>query len=138
MTVVEGNDPVDRHVGSRIRVRRKLLKFSQKDLAARLGLSYQQVQKYENGSNRVSASVLHRMAHCLGVSILYFFENAPEPHPSQLSMPDDPLDKPLAVEMMLQFNKIDDAHLRAALVDLVRKMATDDDTEADEPPRAFS
>ncbi|MDJ0894485.1 MAG: helix-turn-helix transcriptional regulator [Alphaproteobacteria bacterium] len=137
MTSGEGNDPVDRHVGSRIRIRRKLLKFSQKDLAARLGLSYQQVQKYENGSNRVSASVLHRMAHCLGVSILYFFEGAPVPNPSALQAPADPMDKPLAVEMMLQFSRIDDAHLRAALVDLVRKMAADDG-EADEPTHTFS
>ncbi len=137
MTTAEGNDPVDRHVGSRIRIRRKLLKFSQKDLAARLGLSYQQVQKYENGSNRVSASVLHRMAHCLGVSILYFFEGAPTPNPSLLSAPDDPMDKPLAVEMMLQFNRIDDAHLRSALVDLVRKMAADDG-EAEDTSHTFS
>ncbi len=137
MTTAEGNDPVDRHVGSRIRIRRKLLKFSQKDLAARLGLSYQQVQKYENGSNRVSASVLHRMAHCLGVSILYFFEGAPAPNPSLLGTPDDPMDKPLAVEMMLQFDRIDDAHLRSALVDLVRKMAADDG-EADEASPTFS
>ncbi len=137
MTSGEGTDPVDRHVGSRIRIRRKLLKFSQKDLAARLGLSYQQVQKYENGSNRVSASVLHRMAHCLGVSILYFFEGAPVLNPSAALKPDDPMDKPLAVEMMLHFNRIDDAHLRAALVELVRKMAADD-PEAVDPERPFN
>ena len=66
-------DPVDVHVGSRIRMRRLLLGMNQETLAGALGLTFQQVQKYEGGANRVSASRLSAMAEILGVPISYFF-----------------------------------------------------------------
>ena len=69
--------PVDLHVGSAIRVRRKAMKISQTDLADGLGVSFQQVQKYERGTNRVSASRLYDIGACLGVSVDYFFEGLP-------------------------------------------------------------
>jgi len=69
--------PVDLHVGSAIRVRRKAMRISQSDLADGLGVSFQQVQKYERGTNRVSASRLYDIGACLGVSVDYFFEGLP-------------------------------------------------------------
>jgi len=69
--------PVDLHVGSAIRVRRKSMQISQSDLADGLGVSFQQVQKYERGTNRVSASRLYDIGACLGVSVDYFFEGLP-------------------------------------------------------------
>ncbi len=66
--------PVDAHVGARIRLRRKLLGLSQQQLADRLGLTFQQVQKYERGVNRVSASKLYETAQALEVPVTHFFE----------------------------------------------------------------
>ena len=66
--------PVDTHVGTRIRLRRKVLKISQQQLGAALGLTFQQVQKYERGFNRTSASKLFDIAAYLGVPVSYFFE----------------------------------------------------------------
>ena len=69
--------PTDVHVGARVRARRKALGISQTQLAATLGLTFQQVQKYERGSNRISASKLKECADALDVSIVYFFEGLP-------------------------------------------------------------
>jgi len=70
-------DPVDRHVGARIRMRRLMLTFSQTKLADTLGLTFQQVQKYEKGVNRVSASRLQHIASFLQVPVSFFFEGTP-------------------------------------------------------------
>ena len=66
-------NPIDEHVGRRIRMRRKLLNMSQETLAAALGLTFQQVQKYERGANRVSASKLYETARALKIEVGYFF-----------------------------------------------------------------
>ncbi len=68
------SNPVDLHVGGRVRMRRKFLGLSQTDLADALGLTFQQVQKYERGSNRISASKLFEIARTLKVPVAYFFE----------------------------------------------------------------
>ena len=70
-------DPVDRHVGARIRMRRLMLTFSQTKLADTLGLTFQQVQKYEKGVNRVGAGRLQHIASLLQVPVSFFFEGAP-------------------------------------------------------------
>lgn len=70
-----GPDPVDIHVGKRLRLRRTLLGMSQEQLAAAVGVTFQQIQKYERGSNRVSASRLYDIARVLGVEISFFFED---------------------------------------------------------------
>ncbi len=70
--------PVDVHVGSRIRVRRTLLGMSQEKLADAVGLTFQQIQKYERGSNRVSASRLWDISKVLDAPIPFFFEDAPD------------------------------------------------------------
>ena len=70
-------DPVDIHVGSRLRIRRLMLKMSQTDLAKTAGITFQQVQKYEKGTNRISSSRLQQFANVLDVQITYFFEQQP-------------------------------------------------------------
>ena len=74
----EGPDPVDIHVGERIRLRRAMLRQTQQDLAGAVGISFQQLQKYERGTNRVSASRLFDIANHLGVSISFFFQDMDE------------------------------------------------------------
>lgn len=69
--------PVDRYVGSRIRMRRNMLGMSQEGLALRIGLTFQQVQKYEKGTNRVGASRLQQIADMLDTTPAWFFEGAP-------------------------------------------------------------
>lgn len=72
-------NPIDIHVGLRVRLRRKEMGFSQEKLADGLGLTFQQVQKYERGANRISASKLYETAHLLHVSIGFFFEGLIDP-----------------------------------------------------------
>ena len=68
-------DPVDKHVGARLRVRRSLLGMSQEKLADAIGLTFQQIQKYEKGTNRISAGRLYQFSQILNVSVVYFFES---------------------------------------------------------------
>ena len=70
---------VDLHVGGRVRARRKMLSLSQGDLSAALGLTFQQVQKYERGANRISASKLYQIAQTLQVPMAFFFDGLPDP-----------------------------------------------------------
>jgi len=70
-------NPIDVHVGSRVRMRRMLINMSQEKLGEKLGLTFQQVQKYEKGSNRISASRLFQISQILGVPVQFFFEDLP-------------------------------------------------------------
>jgi transcriptional regulator with XRE-family HTH domain len=72
--VIDGPDPVDRHVGAQLRLRRAQLGLTQIELGAKVGLSFQAVQKYETGENRISASRLYNLARILDVSMSYFFD----------------------------------------------------------------
>lgn len=80
---LEAPNAIDVHVGMRVRLRRRLMGFSQERLAAGLGLSFQQVQKYERGSNRISASKLFAISRLLEVHISYFFEGIPGAGPAE-------------------------------------------------------
>jgi transcriptional regulator with XRE-family HTH domain len=71
-------NPVDKHVGSRVRMCRKMLGMSQTKLGDALGITFQQVQKYEKGTNRIGASRLQHISHILQVPVPYFFEGAPQ------------------------------------------------------------
>jgi transcriptional regulator with XRE-family HTH domain len=73
------SDPVDRHVGSRVRMRRLMLGLSQSKLADQVELTFQQVQKYEKGSNRIGAGRLYQLSHILDVPVSFFYEGAPRP-----------------------------------------------------------
>src|ERR1700758_1678129 len=70
-------NPIDKHVGSRVRMRRMMLGMSQEKLGDALGLTFQQVQKYEKGTNRIGASRLQQISHILQVPVSFFFEGAP-------------------------------------------------------------
>ncbi len=130
-------NPIDIHVGGRVRFRRMLLGMSQEKLGERLGLTFQQVQKYEKGINRIGASRLFDLAQVLGVPVQFFYEEAPsaEVHPF---MPDGIADKPEGqsiveflrsrdgLELNRAFVRISDIKARRAIVDLVRSLANED------------
>jgi transcriptional regulator with XRE-family HTH domain len=134
-------NPVDLHVGSRIRMRRKILGVSQERLADSLGLTFQQVQKYERGSNRVSASKLYEIAATLQAQVSYFFEGLADPATASDSSADqgteqfvhDFLMTPEGLELAGLFPKITRARVRRRILDLVRSMA---DEEAEEAAKA--
>lgn len=124
--------PVDIHVGQRIAVRRKLLKLSQKDLATHVGYSYQQVQKYEKGLNRVSASVLYEFSGALGVPVSFFFEGLPSKASqltrlketrAQTDFASDPMRKPDVIKLVRDFDRISDQKARRKLQEAVRAAA---------------
>ena len=71
-------DPTDKHVGSRVRMRRIMLNMSQRTLGAAIGVSFQQLQKYENGKNRIGASRLQHISGVLQVPVAFFFDGAPD------------------------------------------------------------
>ncbi len=78
-TSIEGPDPIDIHVGRRVRLRRTLMGMSQEKLGEAIGLTFQQVQKYERGANRISASVLYRISNALNVPVSFFFDDMASP-----------------------------------------------------------
>jgi transcriptional regulator with XRE-family HTH domain len=127
-------NPTDRHVGSRVRMRRIMLAMSQEKLGAALGLTFQQVQKYERGANRIGASRLQQMSHILQVPVEFFFEGAPDasaPHGSNgsaLSMAqiNDFISDSDGLRMIGAFMRIDNAALRRRIVMLVQEIAGDD------------
>src|SRR5438132_9700768 len=75
--VKKAPNPIDKHVGSRVRMRRMMLGMSQEKLGDALGITFQQVQKYEKGTNRISASRLQHISQILQVPVAFFFEGAP-------------------------------------------------------------
>jgi len=77
MMAKKAPNPVDKHVGSRVRMRRMMLGMSQEKLGNNLGLTFQQVQKYEKGTNRIGASRLQQISHILQVPVSFFFDGAP-------------------------------------------------------------
>jgi transcriptional regulator with XRE-family HTH domain len=122
---------IDIHVGKRVRMRRKMLGMSQGKLGDALGLTFQQVQKYEKGTNRVGASRLQHIASILQVSIPFFFEGAPTlpgqasgldeaPSPAYVS---DFLATSDGLSLTKAFMRISDAKLRRRIVDLVEQIA---------------
>lgn len=110
-------DPIDEHVGRRVRLRRKLIGVSQENLADALGLSFQQAQKYERGFNRISASKLLRIAVHLGVPVSYFFEGLPGadgPDGPQISTNgDDLIEARVAIPEIIHASKLPIAQRRA-------------------------
>ncbi len=125
-------DPVDVHVGQRVAVRRKLLKLSQKDLANHVGYSYQQIQKYEHGTNRVSASVLYEFSGALGVPVSFFFEELPTKASKRgrrkktrtpTNFASDPMRKPDVIKLVRAFDRINDPKARKKMLEAVRSAA---------------
>ncbi|HEY1245017.1 MAG TPA: helix-turn-helix transcriptional regulator [Hyphomicrobiaceae bacterium] len=129
-------NPIDIHVGSRVRFRRMLLGMSQEKLGEKLGLTFQQVQKYEKGINRIGASRLFDLAQVLGVSVQFFYEEAPVPEARLVNangVADGPDEHSIVeflrsrdgLELNRAFVRIPDLKARRAIVDLVRSLAND-------------
>jgi transcriptional regulator with XRE-family HTH domain len=123
-------DPIDRHVGARIRLRRQELGMSQEELGRAIDLTFQQVQKYERGINRIGAGRLYRIAGALGVPITWFFEGLPDPAREPTPAPEKPLPtmacflaSPEGHALSEAFTAIGDLATRRRLVDLVRTIA---------------
>src|SRR5438034_9993003 len=95
MVAKKAPNPIDKHVGSRVRMRRMMLAMSQEKLGDALGLTFQQVQKYEKGTNRIGASRLQQISRTLDVPPAFFFEGAPsfeamaKPEPGQMGFSED-------------------------------------------------
>lgn len=120
-------NPIDAHVGARLRLRRLTLGLSQEKLGRQLGLTFQQVQKYERGANRIGASRLYAIAQILEAPIAYFFEGLDE---LETTNPDERIEamlsSPEAVELNRSFARIRDQATRRRLADLVRSVADSD------------
>jgi transcriptional regulator with XRE-family HTH domain len=125
-------NPIDKHVGSRVRMRRMMLSMSQEKLGDALGLTFQQVQKYEKGTNRIGASRLQQISTILQVPVAFFFEGAPDltggrpaggkdaPSATYVS---DFLATSDGLALTKAFMRIGDPKLRRRIVDLVEQIA---------------
>lgn len=132
-------NPVDIHVGSRVRFRRMLLGMSQERLAEQLGLTFQQIQKYEKGINRIGASRLYDLSQILGVPIQFFYEEAPgtvdsshADHGSGSERPSESyivefLSSRDGLELNRAFVRIADSKVRRAIIELTRSLAGDNE-----------
>ncbi len=129
-------DPIDRYVGSRVRVRRLGLGMSQTKLGQAIDVTFQQVQKYENGANRVGASNLYRMAKALGVDVGFFYDGMPQgaakgkgkgtrgrrAQPS-VEIAGDPTRSREIIALMHNYARIAHPRLRKAVFEMVRSLA---------------
>ena len=122
----KGPDAVDKEVGQLLKRRRKTLSVSQQALAGRLGITFQQVQKYEKGANRVSAGRLRDMAIVLDVPVSYFFDglvSASKQASGPLSELTEFVTTPDGRSLVGSFSRIGNAGIRRALISLVEKLA---------------
>jgi transcriptional regulator with XRE-family HTH domain len=133
MIAKKAPNPIDKHVGSRVRMRRMMLSMSQEKLGDALGLTFQQVQKYEKGTNRIGASRLQQISHILQVPVSFFFDGAPHvagmqraeglgepPSPAYVS---DFLASSDGLALTKAFMRIGDSKLRRRIVDLVEQIS---------------
>jgi transcriptional regulator with XRE-family HTH domain len=131
-------NPIDIHVGSRIRLRRTMLGMSQEKLGESLGITFQQIQKYEKGTNRVGASRLQNISNILTVPVSFFFEDAPGENSSNSTGMAEASSSNYVVDFLsssegLQLNrafvKIADPKVRRKIVDLVKALGAEADAE---------
>ena len=131
-------NPIDVHVGSRVRLRRMMLGMSQEKLGESLGITFQQIQKYEKGTNRVGASRLQNISSILNVPVSFFFEDAPgEQADAQTGLAEasssnyvvDFLSSSEGLQLNRAFVKIGDPKVRRKLVDLVKALAAEAEVE---------
>ncbi len=125
-------NPIDIHVGSRIRLRRNMLGLSQEKLGEAIGLTFQQVQKYERGANRVGASRLHELSRVLDVPVPFFFDDTDPVRAPAIpagfaegpaeAFDSDPLRRRETVELISAYYQIGDANLRRRLFDLAKAL----------------
>lgn len=128
---------IDRHVGERIRRRRAELGMTQHDLALMLGISYQQVQKYETGANRVSAGRLFNMSQRLGCHIGYFFDGLESAEPAAIEMEHGAANR-TTIELARNFSRLPSGNVKGAISTLVRALADGDENALEEVARQAS
>ena len=128
-------NPIDVHVGSRVRLRRTLLGMSQEKLADAVGLSFQQIQKYERGTNRIGSSRLYQFAQVLDVPVSFFFDGMPTEGPAKPQMASEAVLDPFeqdqftrreTLELVRAYYRIRDTRVRARIFDLVKAIAAGD------------
>ena len=127
---VKKPNPIDIHVGSRVRLRRTMLGQSQEKLGNALGITFQQIQKYEKGANRIGASRLQQIANVLTVPVAFFFEDAPSGTQAVTGMSEgnsttyvvDFLSSSEGLQLNRAFVKISDPKVRRKIVDLVKSL----------------
>jgi transcriptional regulator with XRE-family HTH domain len=129
-------NPIDIHVGGRIRLRRNMLGMSQEKLGESLGITFQQIQKYEKGTNRVGASRLQSIASIMSVPVSYFFEDAPTNgaeggHNGLSEAPSgayvvDFIGSTEGLQLNRAFARISDPNVRRKIIDLVKTLADDE------------
>jgi transcriptional regulator with XRE-family HTH domain len=128
------NHPVDVHVGSRLRMRRTLLGLSQQKLGEKLNLTFQQIQKYERGANRIGASRLFELSRILDVKPSFFFEEMPQGGNMQAAGVQEQADefeheflgKRETLELVRAYYKIDNLEVRKRVFDVVKALAAED------------
>jgi len=130
--VASNPDPIDVHVGSRVRLRRTLLGMSQEKLGDALGLTFQQIQKYERGANRIGSSRLFKLSQILDVPVSFFFDDMPEEveraNRGLAEAPAEPfeadqLSKRETLELVRAYYRITDAKVRKRVFELVKAVA---------------
>lgn len=128
-------NPIDIHVGTRVRLRRTMLGLSQEKLGDSLGITFQQIQKYEKGSNRIGASRLQKLSEILKTPISFFFEDAPSSSQNMvggMSESDSPnyvidfLSSSEGLQLNKAFANIKDPKVRKKIIDLVRSLADEE------------
>jgi len=131
---MEGLDPIDIHVGAKVRARRLLMGLSQDNLAKLIGLTFQQVQKYERGTNRISVSRLIDIAKALKVPVNYFFaenisadailcNSLSDNKQDDFILDDEPLAKKDVIELVRAYSSIKDPNLKKQLLEMAKTMA---------------
>ncbi|HYD31493.1 MAG TPA: helix-turn-helix transcriptional regulator [Azospirillaceae bacterium] len=136
----EGPNPIDIHVGARLRLRRTLLGLSQEKLGEAVGITFQQLQKYERGSNRISASRLYNLSQVLGVPVSFFFDDMPGPdgHPISGNAPVseteefESMARRETLELVRAYYRIQDPAVRKRTFDLVKALGGEGRDTADE------
>jgi transcriptional regulator with XRE-family HTH domain len=125
-------NPIDVHVGSRVRLRRTLLGMSQERLADAVGLTFQQIQKYERGTNRIGSSRLYQFAQVLDVPVSFFFDGMPSESGARPTgtaeanvdpFEQDQFTRRETLELVRAYYRIQDARIRARIFDLVKAIA---------------
>jgi len=129
--------PVDIHVGKRLRLRRTILGLSQEAIAKAIGVTFQQVQKYERGVNRMGSSRLFEFSKILSIPVAYFFDEMEKatPHNSSgvaeeaVAFEHEKMSSRETLEMMRAYYRISDTHVRKRVFELVKSLADDKPTE---------
>lgn len=136
-------NPVDVHVGSRVRLRRTLLGLSQEKLGEAVGLTFQQIQKYERGANRIGASRLFEFSRILDVPVSFFFDDMTDrlkgdfgpmaaagvAEPPQSALEPDPLTRRETLELVRAYYRISDPQVRKRLFELTKSLGSAEETE---------